>query len=183
MTPYRQQKRSCNTNIGNAGESNTTQEAPVVEESCTNMKADSKVNNSVNSHNTNTKVNNLTNYFFSSPNVEADKRKSIKLMQRIHNVFGNVFNGIGCFEGTFSLLLKPDSKPYQAPPRCVAYTLQKPIKEEVDQLQKMDIITPLGVNKTAQWCNSFVLVPKANSKVRLCLDPSKVKSGANQAHS
>ena len=73
-------------------------------------------------------------------------------------------------QGTFSLQLKPNSKPYQVPPRCVAYALQKPFKEELEQLQKMDIITPLGVDKTVEWCNSFVLVPKANGKVRLCLD-------------
>ena len=73
-------KEECNTNIGDAEESNTTQEVPVVEKSCTNMDADSKVNNNVNGHNINTNVNNLTNYFFSSPNVEADKRKSIELM-------------------------------------------------------------------------------------------------------
>ena len=36
----------------------------------------------------------------------------------------------------------------------------------------MDIITPLGVDKTLEWCNSFVLVPNANGKVRLCLDPA-----------
>ena len=29
---------------------------------------------------------------------------------------------------------------------------------------------PLGVDKTVEWCNSFVLVPKANGKVRLCLN-------------
>ena len=55
-------------------------------------------------------------------------------------------------------------------PRHVAYALQKLFKEELDQLQKMDIITPLGVDETVQWCNSFVLVPKVNGKVRLCLD-------------
>ena len=38
----------------------------------------------------------------------------------------------------------------------------------------MDIITLLGVDKTAEWCNSFVLVPKANGKVRLCLDPVRL---------
>ena len=44
-------------------------------------------------------------------------------MQSIHMRFGDIFNGIGCFEGTFSLQLKPDIKPYHAPPRhvtCVA---------------------------------------------------------------
>ena len=70
--------------------------------------------------------------------------------------------------------LKPDSKPYQAPPRCVAYALQKLFKEELELLQKMDIITPLGVDETVEWCNSFVLVPKANGKVRLCLDPARL---------
>ena len=27
------------------------------------------------------------------------------------------------------------------------------------------------MDKTMEWCNSFVLVPKANGKVRLYLDP------------
>ena len=49
--------------------------------------------------------------------------------------------------------------------------LQTPFKEELEHLQKMDIITPLGVDETGEWCNSFVLVPKVNGKVRLCLDP------------
>ena len=70
-------------------------------------------------------------------------------MQIIHNKFGDEFNSIGCFKGTFSLQLKPDSRPYQAPPRHLAYVLQKPFKE-LKQLQKMDIISPLGVDKMAE---------------------------------
>ena len=85
-----------------------------------------------------------------------------------------MFNGIGCFKATFSLQLKPDCKPYQVPLRHVAYVLQKPLKEELDRLQKMDIITPLRVDETAEWCNSFVLVPKVNGKVRLCLDLARL---------
>ena len=56
----------------------------------------------------------------------------------------------------------------------MAYALQKPFKEELEHLQKMDTITPLGVDEIAEWCNSFVLVPKANGKVRLCLDPARL---------
>ena len=93
------------------------------------------------------------------------------MTQKIHNTYGNVFNGIECFEGMFSLQLKPDSKPYQASLRCMAYALQKPFKEELKWLQELDIITPLGVDKMAEWCNSFVMVPKVNGKVQLCLDP------------
>ena len=36
----------------------------------------------------------------------------------------------------------------------------------------MDIITPLGADEMVEWCNRFVLVPKANGKVRLCVDPA-----------
>ena len=50
------------------------------------------------------------------------------------------------------------------------YALQKSFKEELECLKKMDIITPLGIDEMVEWCNSFVLVPKANGKVRLCLD-------------
>ena len=28
------------------------------------------------------------------------------------------------------------------------------------------------INETSEWCNSFVIVPNANRKVRLCLDPA-----------
>ena len=113
----------------------------------------------------------LSNYFYSSSNTDADKSKSNAMTQRIHKRFGDVFNGIGCFEGTFSLQLKPDSKPYQVPPRHVAYALQKLFKEELEHLQEFDIIAPLGVDEMAESCNSFVLVPKTNGKVQLCLDP------------
>ena len=112
------------------------------------------------------------NYFYSSTNIDADKRSSSAMMQSTHMRFGDIFNGIGCLKGTFSLQLKPDSKPYQAPPRHVAYVLQKPFKEELKFLQGMDIITLLGVDETLEWHNSFVLVSKANGKVRLCLDPA-----------
>ena len=56
----------------------------------------------------------------------------------------------------------------------MADAFQKPFKEELQQLQKMDIITPVGADKTAEWCNSFVLVPKAKGKVRLCLDLARL---------
>ena len=69
------------------------------------------------------------NYFHSSNNIDADKRSSIAMMQNIHARSGNIFNAIGCFEGTFSLQLKLDCKPYQAPSRHVAYALQEPLKK------------------------------------------------------
>ena len=76
-------------------------------------------------------ANKLINYFYSLNNIDADKSKSNTMTQRIHETYGEIFNGIGCFEGTFSLQLKPDSQPYQVPPRHVACALQKPFKKEL----------------------------------------------------
>ena len=56
----------------------------------------------------------------------------------------------------------------------MAYALQKPFKDELEQLQKMAIITPLRIDETVEWCHSFVLVPKANDKARLCLDLARL---------
>ena len=68
--------------------------------------------------------NKSINYFYSSNNIDADTRKSSTMTQKIHETFGNIFNSIGCFKGTFSLQLKPNGKPYQVPPRHVAYVLK-----------------------------------------------------------
>ena len=96
------------------------------------------------------------------------------MTQKIQETFGDVFNSIGCLEGTFSLQLKHDSKPYQGSPRHVAHALEKPFKEELECMQGMDIITTLGIDEMAEWCNNYVLVPKAKGKVQLCLDPAQL---------
>ena len=129
-----------------------------------------KTKQGANSQNGQNNANKPINYSFLSSNVDAEKRKSIDLMQKIHNTFGDVFNGIGCLEGTFSLQLKPDRKPYQVKPRCMAYMLQKSFQGGAGTSVEDANHHPLGVDEMAESCNCFVLIPKANVKVRLCLD-------------
>ena len=66
--------------------------------------------------------------------------------------------------------VKKGSHLYQVPPRRVAYALEKPLKEKLEWLQTQRISIPLGADKIYEWCNSFILVPKANGKLKLCLD-------------
>ena len=119
----------------------------------------------------NAEAHKSTEYFFAGPTYDSKQRESVESTQQIHKEFDNVFNGIWCFEGTFSLQLKPDSKLYLALLKCVAYTLQNLFQGKLERLQKQDIIVPLGVDEMLEWCNSYVLVPKANGKVSLYLDP------------
>ena len=87
---------------------------------------------------------NTINYFLPGSNQDNNKRVSAKITQQLQRDFKDVFTGIGCFNGTFSLQIISDSKPYQAPPWWLAYALQKPFKEELERLQQQDTITPLG---------------------------------------
>ena len=49
---------------------------------------------------------NEINYFLSGPNQENDKKVTAEITQQLHEILKMAFNGIGCFEGTFSLWVK-----------------------------------------------------------------------------
>ena len=87
-----------------------------------------------------------------------------------------MYSQVWVFNGTFKLQMRQDSYPHQAPPRRVSYALQVQLKEELDRLQKQQIIVPLDAEEISEWCSSLVLLPKSNSKVRLCLDPSRLNN-------
>ena len=74
----------------------------------------------------------------------------------------------------FSLQVKQGSWPYQAPFQKGSTCTQRTPQDELDTLQEQKIIVPLGVHDTLEWCNSFVLVSKANSKVQFCLDTARL---------
>ena len=52
---------------------------------------------------------NMPDYFRSSGNKSAHPKASEVLRNKISSEFSNIFSGIGCFEGTFSLQVKDGS--------------------------------------------------------------------------
>ena len=55
-----------------------------------------------------------------------------KITKELHATYNDVFfSRIGCFKVTFSLQVREDAKPYQAPPSHVGYALQQPFKKEL----------------------------------------------------
>ena len=48
----------------------------------------------------------------------------------------------------FRLQVREGSQPYQALPRRVVYALWEPLREELEQLQKQQIIVLLAVDET-----------------------------------
>ena len=87
-------------------------------------------------HFTEAKANKSIEYFLAGPTYDSNQRKNAESTHQIYKDLDAVCNGVGYFEGTFSLQLKPDSKPYQAPSRHMAYVLQRPFQEELERLQQ-----------------------------------------------
>ena len=98
--------KDCKTNRG--------QETHADTEDCTNKDAHSTAKQDGNGQQH--QANKLINYFYSLNNTDADKSKSKAMTQRIHETYGKVFNGIGCFKGTFSLQLKPGQQAISSAP-------------------------------------------------------------------
>ena len=46
----------------------------------------------------------------------------------------------------------------------VAYALQEPFTKELGRLQDQQILIPVRLDETEEWCNSFVIVPKPKAQ-------------------
>ena len=99
--------------------SNTKQEKDGGGRCCTNTDSSSKSANNSTKSMVKTNPDKAKNYFLAGPKCDSDTKKSAETTQQIHKEFDDVFNGNGCFEGTFSLQIRIDSKPYQVPPWCI----------------------------------------------------------------
>ena len=73
----------------------------------------------------------------------------------------------------YAIKLKPHAKPHAiSTPRRVPVPLLSKVKEEVSQMEQMEIISK--VDEPNEWCAEMVVVPKANGKVRICVDLTKL---------
>ena len=87
----------------------------------------------------------------------------------ILNDFRDVFEGLGCVEGEYTIKLKANSQPTIQPQSNVPLRLRDKLKATLDDLEKKDIITK--VEEPVNWVSNLVIVEKANITLRLCLDP------------
>jgi len=104
----------------------------------------------------------------------------IKAKEKILSEYGDVFQGIGCFKGEYSITVDPNVTPVIHPPRRVPVALQGPLKEELDSLTKKGILSE--VKEPTDWVNSCVCVTKPNRKIRLSLDPKDLNRAIKRRH-
>lgn len=69
--------------------------------------------------------------------------------------------------------MTPNSKPSKQRPYTYNDTFAKKIKEEKDKLKKVEFIYKI---KHTGWVSPFVVVPKKNDKLRVCISLQKVNA-------
>lgn len=99
------------------------------------------------------------------------------LLQRYRKAFRA---NVGKMEGEYRIRIDTEVDPVQNAPRRVPVALRDKLKETLDDLQQQDIIA--AVTTPTAWISSMVVVPKANGKLRICLDPKDLNRAILREH-
>ena len=87
--------------------------------------------------------------------------------------FPKLFTGLGKLEGDYTIKLDPKAKPFAlTTPRRVAVPLLKAVKEELQRMETLGVIAK--IQEPTDWCAGMVVVPKADGRVRICVDLTKL---------
>ena len=118
-------------------------------------------------------VGNLRRQLVGRPAIEAlNLVKHVRAVQDPNNPidqFSDLFRGLGKLEGKYTIKLVEGAKPFALTvPRRVAIPLMKPVKQELERMERLGVIA--RVSQPTDWCAGMVVVPKPNHKVRICVD-------------
>lgn len=101
--------------------------------------------------------------------------------QSILEEYADVFQGIGEFPGECNFRVNPDITPVACPPRRIPIALRGRLKDELDSMERNDIICK--VTEPTDWVNALVVVEKPKTgKLRVCLDPRPLNKAILRPH-
>ena len=110
----------------------------------------------------------------------ASPHKETLTKEKIADQFPDVFQGTGKLSEPYHLQIDPSAKPVVHPPRKVPLALKTALKEELDRLECLQILTP--VSEPTPWMSSMVIVKKPNGNIRVCLDPKNLNKVLKRSH-
>ena len=90
-------------------------------------------------------------------------------------MYPDLFKGIGTIPGEYRTSLREGAKPIAlSTPRRVALPLMPKVKQELDRMESMGVITSLsGTTNRLVYVNSSGT--EANGSLRICIDLTKLK--------
>ncbi|XP_055622033.1 uncharacterized protein K02A2.6-like [Toxorhynchites rutilus septentrionalis] len=84
-----------------------------------------------------------------------------------------------CNKAKVKLVLKESCRPVFRPRRPVSYAMLPTVDEELDRLERLNIISPVNYS---EWAAPIVVVRKANGSIRICGDYSTGLNERLQSH-
>ena len=87
---------------------------------------------------------------------------------------------MGKLRGQYKLEVEENAEPVVHPPRRVPIALKDKLKQELERLQDLGIIT--GVTESTSWVSSLVIVHKPNGQIRVCIDPKDLNCVLRRSH-
>ena len=94
--------------------------------------------------------------------------------------YEDVFDGIGCLEGTYQIKIDPTVSPVVHPPLKIPFTKREKVKQELERVEKLGVIRK--AEEPTEWVSSLVVEKKPNGKVRLRLDPRDLNKAIQREH-
>ena len=76
--------------------------------------------------------------------------------------------------------IKESAIPTIMPNRKIPVAMHQPLKDELQRLVKLKVITQ--VDEPTEWVSQSVITLKKNGKVRLCLDPQELNKVLLREH-
>lgn len=88
------------------------------------------------------------------------------------NEFNNIFEEVGCIEGSNEIILKDNSVPNACATRKIPFSIEEPLKKELKKLWDLQIIEK--VEELLEWVHPIVIAKKPEGAIRICLDPQNL---------
>ena len=105
--------------------------------------------------------------------------EALNIVADVIKQFPQLFTGLGRLKDSYKIKLKKEAIPFAfalSVPRRVATQMLPRVKEELKRMTKLGVI--LKVTEPTEWCAGMVAVPKPGSKVRICIDLTKLNTNA-----
>ncbi|KAL0867464.1 hypothetical protein ABMA27_008251 [Loxostege sticticalis] len=96
------------------------------------------------------------------------------------SLYEDVFNGIGCLPGQYSITLKDDAEPVIHAPRKLPFAIRDDVRKKLLEMESQKIIEK--VEGPSEWVSSITVVKKANGDLRICLDPKELNNAIKREH-
>ena len=114
---------------------------------------------------------NLQNFKITEP--PGRPREEIKRVQTSEEIvasYPEVFQrDLGTLPGTVHLEVEQGATPVVAPPRRVPTSIKVKLKQELDRLERLEVITP--IDEPTPWVSSLAVAVKKSGALRICIDP------------